>query len=229
MAFHISSMLTQYRNLNHYCRVSAKSFCILVQKAVDVCVIKADIYKRFLKTQRIYSYLRGQFEIGNLDCKVPRRSSCPACVQSSTGVQYFAADGNMSFKGKGKPSNVKPLYAETYVANDLTAKEIAADKFYAKDCQKCSKYRADSTHLLLGEDDQKLHHRGLFGSICKHRIPGHFIFLTHGGEAYIYFHKIIEKASEHEKTTSIKAKYDIGCNFVRYMLVSTPFFSYDID
>jgi len=136
--------------------------------------------------------------------------------------RYIAADGNMSFKGRGRPSEIDPLYGELYVHRDLSKAEIQEDKLYSKNCQKCSTYRADGNNLdsAASPEDSKLHHRGLFGSICKHRIPGNFIFMTHGGEAYIYFFKLITQALKDESIRTMIAKYDIACNFTRYLRVS---------
>lgn len=221
MAFHINSLMNHYRQLNLACRTNVSRFCNLVQTKVDACDISEVIYTRFVKAQRVYSFVKGQLEIGNLNLERPSRTRCPACECSDNGVVYVAADGNMSFKGKAKPTRIQPLHGELYVSRDLTAKEIKEDKLYAKDCQKCSKYRADGTNTdtIRCEEDSRLHHRGIFGTICKHRIPGDFIFLTHGGEAYIYFYKLIEKQLQNLRTKHIKAKYDIACNFARYLVV----------
>lgn len=222
MGFHMHSLMDRYRELNHVCRTNASRFSNLIQARVDACQISSTIYTRFIKAQRIYSFVKGQIELGNLNPTAPKRSRCPACHNNISGIHYLAADGNMSFKGKGRPSHIQPFHGELYVSRDLTAKEIKADKLLAKDCQKCSKYRADGTNTdTIGTDeDSKLHHRGIFGTTCKHRIPGDFIFMTHGGEAYIYFFKLIMKKLEScPNIKSIKAKYDIACNFARYLVV----------
>lgn len=222
MIFHIPSLLDRYRDLNLYCRVAARSFCTWIQTKVQPCGDFGDIYERFLTCQRIYSFILGQLELGNKNLHKPQRSHCPACSHNPSATRYLAADGNMSFKGKGKPSQIEPLYGTLYVQHDLTAAEIQDDKLYSKNCQKCSMYRADGNNLDSAAtiEDSKLHHRGLFGTICKHRIPGDFIFMTHGGEAYIYCFKLITRALEDGTIKNLIAKYDIACNFARYLRVS---------
>jgi len=199
-----------------------KSFCTWIQTKIQLCGSFPDIYERFITCQRIYNFVRGQLELGTSNIHIPQRSHCPACSHNPSGTRYMAADGNLSFKGRGKPSDIEPLYGELYVHNDLSAAEIREDKRYAKNCQKCSTYRADGSNLdsAATAEDSKLHHRGLFGSICKHRVPGEFIFMTHGSEAYIYCFKLISRALESETIRTLIAKYDIACNFTRYLRVN---------
>jgi len=191
----------------------------MIQARIEKTFRSISIYTRFFKANRVYSFIRGQMEIGNLNMSVPQRSSCPACISNSLGNLFLTGDGNMSFKGKGKPSNMEPLHGQLYVQQDLSADEIKADKRYAKDCQKCSKYRADGSINEAVIEDSKLYHRGLFGTICKHRVPGQFIFMTHGGEAYIYCYRLFSKALQLPWLQKFKGKYDIACNFGRYLVV----------
>lgn len=216
-------MMDRYRELNHHCRTPTKRFCELIQTKINKCPVSPhpQIYAKFLGAQRIYSFIKTQLELGNRDVCTPKRSVCPACEKNPDGIAYLAADGNLSFKGKGRPTNVTPLCGETYILNDRTADEIKNDKRYAKNCQKCSKYRADGTTFDSTRDseDDKLWHRGLFGSICKHRVPGTFIFMTHGEEAYIYCNVLIHEALKKPWVRKLFAKYDIACNFKRYLKV----------
>lgn len=218
--------MKHYRNLNLHCRTTPFKFCALLQLNIRASGLKIDIYGRFLNAYRIYAFMMSQLELGNLNFASPQRSECPVCVSNSDGKVFMAGDGNMSFQGKNKKKDgVDPLYKDIWVHPDLSAQVINEDKPYTKNCKDCSDFKADPEGMTGLRKDSGLHHKGLFGTICKHRIPGYFIFMTHGGEAYIYFFKMIEYYINKTSTNELNAKYDIGCNYKRYLKVPSSNFS----
>lgn len=210
-----------YRDLNLNCRVAPSRFCNLLQVNIKACKINIDIYPRFLACQRVYAFTMTQLEHGNILLDSPKRSQCPACEENPDKIIFMAGDGNMSFQGKHRPNGVNPLYKDLWVHPDLSHQEIKEDKRNFKNCQDCSQFKADPNGMDSLRKDTGLHHKGLFGTMCKHRIPGYFIFMTHGGEAYIYFFKMIQYYLQ-KSISSLYAKYDIGCNFKRYLKVLLP-------
>lgn len=206
--------------MNLACRTSAFRYCALLQKKVKASRINVQVYKRFLECSRVFSFIIGQLEHGNLDSNHPVRSVCPACETNPDGQVFIAGDGNMSFQGKYKPCGISPLYKELWVHADLDKTELKNDKLYSNGCGNCSDFRADPNGMTTLRKESNLHHKGLFGTICKHRIPGYFIFMTHGGEAYLYCYKMIEHEIQKPSTRKLNVKYDIGCNYKRYLKVT---------
>lgn len=220
LAFHTETVMKAFRELNMNCRVTPHRFCNLLKAKIDACGPNdIKIYARFLESQRVYGFMMTQIELGNLNLHDAKRSKCPACEENPDGIIFMAGDGNMSFQGKHKPNGIDPLYKDLWFHPDLTHDEIKADKRYSKNCQDCSQFKADPNGMDALRKETALHHKGLFGTMCKHRIPGYFIFMTHGGEAYIYFFKMILYYLK-KPINRLNAKYDIGCNYKRYLKVS---------
>jgi len=124
----------------------------------------------------------------------------------------------MSFQGKGdRSAAVEPIYGTTYIEKDLTKKEVMDDKKYKPpDDAGCdSTFRAAEGAYISGKN----YHQGISGTICKHRIPGHFMFLVHGKEAYIFAQKHLHRELSKTNVKKLLFKYDLGCKFQRYLKV----------
>jgi hypothetical protein len=114
----------------------------------------------------------------------------------------------MSFQGKGNRSHTLPtIYKDIYISKDVTKKEVIGDKKYAPKPTECaSVFRAVDGAYLCGQN----HHQGISGTICKHLIPGKFMFLCHGKEGYIYTCTILK--DEMKKVFQLLLfKYDLSC------------------
>jgi len=124
----------------------------------------------------------------------------------------------MSFQGKGnKSAAIDPKYGTAYVDKDVTEKEVKDDKKYrpADDPDCDSNFRAAEGAYICGKN----YHQGISGTICKHRIPGHFMFLVHGKEAYIFAQKHLHRELSKPNVKTLLFKYDLGCKFQKYLKV----------
>lgn len=210
--------MRSYRALNLNHRISIKSFCDTLIANLNSTSYKADIYHRFSRASRIHRYVAGQMEISNLNPSTPSRVSCPACRSNPGGVSSCVVDACMSFQGKGdKSAAVSPIYGTMYIEKDISKKEVMDDKKYKPpDDAGCdSNFRAAEGAYISGKN----YHQGISGTICKHRIPGHFMFLVHGKEAYIFAQKHLHRELSKANVKKLLFKYDLGCKFARYLKV----------
>lgn len=209
----------RFRHLQLRYRISAKRFCTDLQETAQLTSYYPCIYARFCRASKVHRFVLTQVELGNNDLVKPVRTECPACEHNDLGIRTCSADACMSFQGKGNRSTPLPtLYGDLFVANDLSKVEIMADKKYLpKNSEDCDGvFRAADSAYTSGTN----YHQGIFGSICKHGVPGDFMFLCHGKEAYIYANTVLQKQVAKLGLGRLLFKYDLACKFVTYLKVS---------
>jgi hypothetical protein len=215
MAFHVKEVLERFRVLNLQFRIAIKTFVSFLQEEAEVWIGTKDISKNLSSCSRIYRYIRSQIDMGCGNVGESLRPRCPCCHLNPKGVSSIAVDASMSFKGIETGDMRTPLFGERYIMKDLSAEEILNDKKYKPEDRDCDNFRADNNDTA----DKKFRHQGIAGSICKHHIIGDFLYLVHGKEAYIFALKLLLKHLDTVEVRTLLFKYDICCNFLRYLKV----------
>jgi hypothetical protein len=194
-----------------------KTFITYLELGSKVWKPSSNLYKQLGTCSRIHRSIRSQIDLGcvHIDDKI--RPRCPCCQFNPKKIISTAVDASMSFKGIQCVDHRAPLYGEQYIMPDLTADEVANDKRYKPEDKDCDQFKADN----ILKPDKRFDQQGIAGSICQHHIVGNFIYLVHGKEAYIFALKLLLRDLDNPDILRLLFKYDICCNFLRYLKVTS--------
>jgi hypothetical protein len=166
-----------------------------------------------LKEFRIVRFTIESLEVFGLDLY----KTCPACP---TGSCTVALDGNFRLgrlRNSSKRDTYEDVGIEFFILNADSTKSSASRPSEKTDDAECSNFEAGSALRGSSAMDEK----GLFGGFCaRHEYPLAFAHLFHG-ERYAYPDMVLEEIFKRTNAARGMIFYDIACNYMKHVKVST--------